>query len=86
MLDGTALDQIFREARTFNQWRDEPVSDDELRHVFELLKMGPTSANCSPARFLFLRTAEAKEAAASRAVRRKLGEDDGGAGVLHRGV
>ncbi len=61
MLDGTSLDQLFREARTHYHWQDRPVGDDQLRAVFDLLKMGPTSANCSPARFLFLRTPEAKE-------------------------
>ncbi len=61
MLDGTSLDQLFREARTHYHWQDRPVGDDQLRTVFDLLKMGPTSANCSPARFLFLRTPEAKE-------------------------
>ena len=60
-LDDSALDLLFREARTHNKWTDQPVTDDELRAVFDLLKMGPTSANCSPARFLFLRTQEAKE-------------------------
>ena len=43
------------------QFTDQPVTDDELRALYDLLKMGPTSANCSPARFLFLRTQEAKE-------------------------
>lgn len=60
-LDNTALDLLFREARTHTKWTDQPVTDDELRAVFDLLKMAPTSANCSPARFLFLRTKEAKE-------------------------
>ncbi|CAH2600865.1 putative malonic semialdehyde reductase [Rhodovastum atsumiense] len=60
-LDADALDLLFREARTHFKWADQPVSDDELRQVFDLLKMGPTSANSSPARFLFLRTPEARE-------------------------
>jgi 3-hydroxypropanoate dehydrogenase len=55
------LDTLLREARTQNKWRDEPVSDETLHELYELLKYGPTSANCSPARFLFLRTREAKE-------------------------
>jgi 3-hydroxypropanoate dehydrogenase len=55
-----ALDTLFREARTHRAWRDEPVSDDILRALFDLLKMAPTSANCSPARFVFVRTPEAK--------------------------
>ena len=60
-LDDAALNLLFRDARTHNKWTDQPVTDDELRAVFDLLKMAPTSANCSPARFLFLRTQEAKE-------------------------
>jgi 3-hydroxypropanoate dehydrogenase len=60
-LEPEALDALLREARTQNKWRDEPVSDETLRELYELLKYGPTSANCSPARFLFLRTKEAKE-------------------------
>ncbi len=60
-LDQAARDLLFTEARTHNAWRDEPVSDDTLRELYDLLKMGPTSANCSPARFVFLRTPEAKE-------------------------
>ena len=60
-LDDAALDLLFRDARTHVKWTDQPVTDDDLRAVFDLLKMAPTSANCSPARFLFLRTKEAKE-------------------------
>ena len=60
MLDGACLDQIFRNARTHVSWLDRPVADDLLRQVVDLLELGPTSANASPARFLFLRTPEAK--------------------------
>jgi len=56
-----ALDQLFREARTYGTWLDEPVGDDVLRRLYDLLKFAPTSANCSPVRILFLRTREAKE-------------------------
>ncbi len=56
-----ALDQLFRQARTHNAWLDKPVSDETLRQLYDLMKWGPTSANCSPARILFLRTKEAKE-------------------------
>jgi 3-hydroxypropanoate dehydrogenase len=59
--DDAALDQLFRTARTHNAWTDEPVSDDTLRELYDLLKQGPTSANNSAGRFLFLRTREAKE-------------------------
>ncbi len=56
-----AIDQIFGAARAHDKWTDTPVPDDTLRALFEVLKYGPTSANCSPARFLFLRTDDAKE-------------------------
>jgi 3-hydroxypropanoate dehydrogenase len=61
MLNDAALDQLFREARSHNGWLNKPVSDDTLRQLYELTKWGPTSANSSPARFVFLRTREAKE-------------------------
>jgi 3-hydroxypropanoate dehydrogenase len=60
-IDAGALDALFREARTHNAWTDRPVTDDDLRAVFDLMKFGPTSANCSPARFVFVRSADAKE-------------------------
>jgi 3-hydroxypropanoate dehydrogenase len=59
-LDPAALDQLFREARTHQRFTDQPVTDDELRDLYALLKLGPTSANSSPARLLFLRTEDAK--------------------------
>ncbi|AZO16103.1 malonic semialdehyde reductase [Mesorhizobium sp. M2A.F.Ca.ET.037.01.1.1] len=52
---------IFTKARTHNKWTDRPVSDDTLRQLYDLLKMAPTSANCSPGRFVFVRSSEAKE-------------------------
>lgn len=55
-----ALDQLFRTARTRNGWTDRPVSEDLLRQVYDLAKWGPTSANVSPGRFLFLVSSEAK--------------------------
>jgi len=61
MLDNRAFDIIFREARTHNGWLPKPVPDDILRELHDLMKWGPTSANCSPARILFIRTKEAKE-------------------------
>ena len=60
-LNDQALDQLFRSARSHNVWLDKPVSDDLLLQLYELMKWGPTSANCSPARILFLRTPEAKQ-------------------------
>ena len=52
--------QLFTDARTQNAYLDQPVSDATLQALYALLKFGPTSANCSPARFKFVRTAEAK--------------------------
>lgn len=60
-LDAYALDLLLRQARSHNKFTDQPVTDDELRALYELLKQGPTSANSSPARFVFLRGREAKE-------------------------
>jgi 3-hydroxypropanoate dehydrogenase len=60
-LSDEALDVLFRKARTHHAWLDKPVSDDVLRELYELMKWGPTSANCCPARILFLRSREAKE-------------------------
>ena len=54
------LDILFREARSQNSWKDTPVSDETLRRLHELLAFGPTSANCQPGRFVFLKSAEAK--------------------------
>ena len=54
------LDTILRSARTQNGWLPKPVSDDELHAIYDLMKLGPTSANCCPARLVFLRTPEAK--------------------------
>jgi 3-hydroxypropanoate dehydrogenase len=60
-LEAAGLDLLFHEARSHNKFTDQPVTDDELQALYDVLKMGPTSANCSPARFLFLRTKEAKQ-------------------------
>ena len=59
-IDDMALDVLFRTARTQNGWLPKPVSDDELRQIYEIMKIGSTSGNCCPARILFLRTPEAK--------------------------
>lgn len=60
-MDDKALDTLFRNARTANGWLPGPVSDAQLREAFDLMKMAPTSANSQPARFVFLRSAAAKE-------------------------
>ena len=64
-LDAAALDQIFRRARTYRRsaeaWLPKPVSAAQLRDIYDLAKFGPTSANCSPARIVFVKSPEAKE-------------------------
>lgn len=59
--DGSALSIMFEDARTHSAWQDRPVSEDVLRAAWDLAKMGPTSANCSPARIVFVVSREAKE-------------------------
>lgn len=61
MLTDDGLDLIFRKARTHRAWLDRPVPDALLRRVYELACLGPTSANCSPMRLLFVKTRAAKE-------------------------
>lgn len=61
MISEQALATIFTEAHTHYHWLDKPVSDEVLRQAFDLAKMGPTSANCSPMRIVFVKTSEAKE-------------------------
>ena len=55
-----SLDQLFREARTYSAWLREPVPLELLRQVYELARLGPTSANGSPARFVFVTTQRPK--------------------------
>lgn len=59
-LDAAALDRLFRTARTFNAFAGE-VTDADLTAIYDLMKFGPTSANASPARFVFVRSAAAKQ-------------------------
>src|SRR5712671_6296018 len=59
-LDSHALDQLFRAARTRNAWTDRPVSEADIRELYELMKMGPTSANSCPARFVWVRSQAGK--------------------------
>lgn len=61
MVSDTVLDTLFREARTFSHWQQKMISDAQLVQLYDLLKWGPTSANSSPARFMFIRSAEARE-------------------------
>lgn len=66
-LPDSTLDQIFREARSQNGWKETPVSETLIRAIYDLARMGPTSANCSPARFVFCATSEAKDRLAALA-------------------
>jgi len=61
MLDQKALNALFLEARTHNGWLDRPVDDALLRQLWEVMRWAPTSANCMPARIVFVRTPAAKE-------------------------
>jgi 3-hydroxypropanoate dehydrogenase len=61
MIDTQTEEMLFTKARTQNGFTGEPVTDAQLRQVYDLLKWGPTSANCSPARFVFVRSGPAKE-------------------------
>ena len=56
-----ALNVLFREARSYSAWLDTPVAEDTIRQIYEVLKWGPTSANTSPTRFIFLQSTQAKE-------------------------
>ena len=60
ILDAAALDLLFLDARTYNAWLERPVDEALLRGAVELARMGPTAANCSPMRVLFVRSPEAK--------------------------
>jgi len=60
-LPKSCLDQLFGTARSHNAWHEQDVPDALLHKIVDLAKLGPTSANCSPARFLFLKSRAAKE-------------------------
>lgn len=61
MIDQKALDVLFNNAHTYSKFSGKPVSDALLKQVYDLAKMGPTSANCFPMRIVFVKSAEAKE-------------------------
>ena len=61
ILYDAALDTLFREARSMNGWHDKPVSDDQIHAIYELMKMGPTSANQQPGRFVWCKSQESRE-------------------------
>lgn len=60
-LDESQLDLLFLQARSHNGWKDEAVSDEQLQRLYDIVRMGPTSMNCSPARFVFIRSDEGKQ-------------------------
>ncbi|AGH83487.1 MULTISPECIES: malonic semialdehyde reductase [Ralstonia solanacearum species complex] len=60
-LEPSVLDQLFHEARTHNVWLDNPVDDELLHTLYDTVKYGPTAANSTPARFVFVKSAAAKE-------------------------
>ena len=60
-LDDDALDTLFREARSYNGYGDEPVTEADIHAIYDLLKMGPTSANQQPARFVWCLSQDAKD-------------------------
>lgn len=60
-MDSSALKQLFTEARTHNGWLDKKVSQAQIEQLYQLTSLGPTSANCSPARFVFITSEEGKQ-------------------------
>ncbi len=67
-LNDNALDQLFRTARTYNGYLDKPVSNDQLTAIWDVMKFGPTSANCLPARIIWCVSVEAREKLAALAM------------------
>ncbi|BAN97640.1 nitroreductase [Plautia stali symbiont] len=61
LLDSVALNALFTEARTHSYWQDKPISQEVLKQLYALTALGPTSANCSPGRFVFVTSQEGKE-------------------------
>ena len=61
LLDQAALNQLFLDAHTHNAWQGRPVHDELLHRLYDTFRMGPTSANCCPARIVFVKSSEAKE-------------------------
>jgi 3-hydroxypropanoate dehydrogenase len=64
----SALNQLFDGARTFNQWSDKPVDEKTIREIYDHVKWGPTSANCCPARFVWVRSTQDKAKLAALAM------------------
>ncbi len=68
IISDAALDQLFRNARSYNAWLDKDVSDEQIHAIYDLLKMAPTSANMQPARIIWCKSAESKERLAQYAM------------------
>ena len=68
VLSVDALDQLFNEARTYNDWLDKPVTDAQLHAIWDVLKMAPTSANMQPVRIVWVKSDEQKQALANCAM------------------
>jgi Nitroreductase len=60
ILDQKSVDQMFLEAHTYNKFTDQPVTDETIHRLYDLLKWGPTAVNCQPGRYVFVRSPEAK--------------------------
>lgn len=67
-ISDSALDQLFREGRSYNGWLDKEVSDEEIHQIYELAKMGPTSANMQPGRFVWCKSQESRDRLAEHAM------------------
>ena len=79
-----SLDQIFRSAHTYNGWTQPPVEEAVVRDLYDLLRWGPTSANCCPARFVWVRSEQGKAKLAALAFEKNRPENLGGAFDRHR--
>ena len=82
-LNDAALDQLFREARSYNGWLDEEVTEEQIRKIYALAKMGPTSANQQPGRFVLVQVAGVARQAGGPCERRQQGQDTHRARVPH---
>ena len=67
ILGDPALDQLFREARSYNGWLDKDVTEEQIEAIYDLMKMGPTSANMQPARLVWCKSQKAKDKLAESA-------------------
>ena len=85
-IDAAGHDLLFREARTHNKWHDKPITDETLHELYDILKFGPTSANSSPARFVFIRTKRGQGEAGAGAVIGKHRKDHERPGDRHRRI